>query len=162
MHDLTQAHHEQREQLRQVIAGLDAVLPIQAPLQDFVHLNPLLHYEHLPFAEALRAAHAHSGSLGYLPANDYRRFFREGRINRNDICSVLEREPEQFADREIYLTVLTTEIKAISFQQMRWQVEENHALERFQTDVAYEQRDKLLEAAGQDEASAIAALWEMC
>ncbi len=162
MHDLTQAHHEQREQLRQAIAGLNAVLPIQAPLQDFVHLNPLLHYEHLPFAEALRAAHAHSGSLGYLPANDYRRFFREGRINRNDICSVLERDPEKFADREIYLTVLTTEIKAISFQQMRWQVEENHALERFQTDVAYEQRDKLLEAAGQDEASAIAALWEMC
>ncbi len=86
MSDHSQAHNEQREQLREAIAGLDAVLPIQAPLQDFVHFNPLMNYEHLPFAEALRSAHAHSGSLGYLPASEYRRFFREGRINRHDIC----------------------------------------------------------------------------
>ncbi|WMP16058.1 putative inorganic carbon transporter subunit DabA [Thiothrix lacustris] len=159
---MSQNHQAYHEQLREAIAALDAVLPIQAPLQDFVHFNPLVNYEHLPFAEALRAAHADSGSLGYLPASDYQRFFREGRISRHDIFSVLAGEPDKFADREIYLTALATEIKAISFQQMRWQVEENHALERFQADVAFEQRDKLLEAAGQDEATAVRALWETC
>lgn len=162
MTDHSQAHNEQRAYLQEAIAGLDAVLPIQAPLQDFVHFNPLMHYEHLPFAEALRAAHAHSGSLGYLPNSDYRRFFREGRINRHDIFSILASDAEQAADREIYLTALANNIKAITFQQMRWQVEENAALERFQADVAYEQRDKLLEAAGQSEATAIRALWETC
>lgn len=81
MSDPDQLHAEQRECLRQAIAGLDAVLPIQAPLQDFVHFNPLMNYEHLPFAEALRLAHAHSGSLGYLPASEYRRFFQIGRAH---------------------------------------------------------------------------------
>lgn len=151
-----------RDHLRKAIADLNAVLPIQAPLQDFVHFNPLENYEHLPFAEALRTAYAHSGSLGYLPQGEYRRFFREGRINRHDIFSVLATEPEKVADRDIYFTALTNNIKAITFQQMRWQVEENHALERFQADVAFEQREKLLEAAGQKEAVAIRALWETC
>ena len=36
--------------LREAIARLDAVLPIQAPLQDFVHFNPLMNYDNLPFA----------------------------------------------------------------------------------------------------------------
>lgn len=34
---------------------------------------------------------------------------------------------------------------------MRWQVEENRALEQFQSNVAFEQREKLLEAAEQSE-----------
>ncbi len=157
-----QSHAAQRDYLREAIAGLNAVLPIQAPLQDFVHFNPLENYEYLPFAEALRTAYAHSGSLGYLPNGEYRRFFREGRINRHDIFSVLATEADKAADRDIYLTALANNIKPITFQQMRWQVEENHALERFQADVAFEQREKLLEAAGQDEATAIRALWETC
>lgn len=158
----SQAHTDPLTQLREAIAALDAVLPIQAPLQDFVHFNPLMHYEHLPFEQALRAAHADSGSLGYLPASEYRRFFRAGRITRHDLFTVLADEPEQWAERELYVTALSNDIKAISFQQMRWQVEENHALERFQSDVAFEQRDKLLANSGQTEAEAIQALWETC
>lgn len=162
MTDHSQAHAEQLQHLLEAITALDAVLPIQAPLQDFVHFNPLERYEHLPFADALRAAHAHSGSLGYLPASEYRRFFRAGRINRHDIFSVLASEPDKFAERELYLTALANDIKPITFQQMRWQVEENHALERFQPDVAFEQRDQLLAGSGQNEADTIRALWETC
>jgi hypothetical protein len=158
----TQAYTEQRDLLRHAIAGLDAVLPIQAPLQDFVHFNPLMNYEHLPFEQALRTVYAQTGSLGYLPSSEYRRFYREGRISGHDIFSVLETEADKSTDKEIWLTVLANNIKAISFQQMRWQVEENRALTCFQADVAFEQREKLLEAAGQDEASAIRSLWEAC
>ncbi|OQX11786.1 MAG: hypothetical protein BWK73_16665 [Thiothrix lacustris] len=148
--------------LREAIARLDAVLPIQAPLQDFVHFNPLMNYEHLPFAQALRQVHQQTGSLGYLPAAEYRQFFRQGRISSHDITSVLTQDGVSQAEQATWLTVLAHDIKAISFQQMRWQVEENHALERFQADVAFEQREKLLEAAGQSEAQAIRALWETC
>lgn len=129
------AHTDPLTQLREVIAALDAVLPIQAPLQDFVHFNPLMHYEHLPFAQALRAAHADSGSLGYLPASEYRRFFRAGRITRHDLFAVLAAEPEQWVERELYVTALSNDIKAISFQQMRWQVEESHLLHQLLDDV---------------------------
>lgn len=149
-------------QLEAAIAALDKVLPIQAPLQDFVHFNPLERYEHLPFPEALRAAHADSGSLGYLPVSEYRQFFREGRITRHDLLAVLATEPEKWAERDLYIAALCHDTKPISFQQMRWQVEENHALERFQSDVAFEQRDKLLAQSGHPEAESIQALWQAC
>jgi uncharacterized protein YbcC (UPF0753/DUF2309 family) len=156
-HNLT--HHEL---LRQAIAGLDAVLPIQAPLQDFVHFNPLERYEHLPFAEALRTVYAQSGSLGYLPANEYRQFFQQGRINKHDICTILNEDGVDAGEQDIWLTALAHDIKPISFQQMRWQVEENQALEQFQPDVPFAQRDKLLAASGQPEAETIHGLWEAC
>lgn len=152
-------HHDL---LRQAIAGLNAVLPIQAPLQDFVHFNPLMHYEHLPFADALREAHRQSGSLGYLPANEYRQFFQQGRINRRDLHAILTEDGVMSEEQDIWLTVLLHDIKPISFQQMHWQVEENHALERFQSDIPFSQREKLLAACGQTEAEAIRLLWETC
>ncbi|MGL4187089.1 MAG: putative inorganic carbon transporter subunit DabA, partial [Thiotrichaceae bacterium] len=159
VHDYIQ---QQRDLLQTAIAGLDAVLPIQAPLQDFIHFNPLMNYEHLPFAQALRQVYEQSGSIGYLPATDYRKCYKHGRINRHDINSILEQDNVPASERELYLTILVNNIKAISFQQMRWQVEENRALEQFQSNVAFEQREKLLEAAEQSEAVAIQALWEAC
>lgn len=149
-----------REYLHQAIVGLNKVLPIQAPLQDFVHFNPLLHYEHLPFAEALRTVHQQSGSLGYLPAAEYRQFYQQGRISRADVVAILQEDGIPAADHALYLTILTHEIKAISFQQMRWQVEEQHALECLQPDVDAASRERLLQ--GREAATVIPALWESC
>ena len=149
-----------REYLHQAIVGLNKVLPIQAPLQDFVHFNPLLHYEHLPFAEALRTVHQQSGSLGYLPAAEYRQFYQQGRISRADVVAILQEDGIPTADHALYLTILTHEIKAISFQQMRWQVEEQHALECLQPDVDATSRERLLQ--GREAATVIPALWESC
>lgn len=157
-----QHNTEHHTLLREAIARLDAVLPIQAPLQNFVHFNPLMHYEHLPFPQALREVHQQTGALGYLPAAEYRQFFYQGRINSHDITSILTQDGVPQAEQTLWLTVLVNDIKAISFQQMHWQVEENNALEHFQADVPFEQREKLLESAGQSEAQAIRALWETC
>lgn len=162
MNDQSQSPNNAHELLRQAIAALDKVLPIQAPLQDFVHFNPLMHYEHLPFDQALRTVYAQSGALGYLPASDYRQFYHHGRINRHDIFHVLQADGIATEEHELYLTVLVNNIKAISFQQMRWQVEENQALQCFQPDVPFEQREKLLEATAQEEETSIRALWETC
>ncbi|MEN9503911.1 MAG: hypothetical protein RI964_3196 [Pseudomonadota bacterium] len=152
--------HSPREYLHQAILALDKVLPIQAPLQDFVHFNPLMHYEHLPFAEALRTVHQQSGSLGYLPAVEYRQFYQQGRITRADVVAILQADGIPAADHELYLTILTHDIKAISFQQMRWQVEEQHALESLQPDVNATSRERLLR--GRNEAVVVRELWESC
>ena len=147
-----------REYLHQAIVGLNKVLPIQAPLQDFVHFNPLMHYEHLPFAEALRTVHQQSGSLGYLPAAEYRQFYQQGRITRADVVAILQEDGIPAANHELYLTILTHDIKAISFQQMRWQVEEQHALDSLQPDVSAASRERLLQ--GRNEATVVRELWE--
>ena len=125
-----------------------------------MHFNPLLHYEHLPFAEALRTVHQQSGSLGYLPAAEYRQFYQQGRISRADVVAILQEDGIPTADHALYLTILTHEIKAISFQQMRWQVEEQHALECLQPDVDATSRERLLQ--GREAATVIPALWESC
>ena len=66
--------------LKEQIASLNSALPIQAPLNDFVHFNPLMHYESLPFDKALREVHKKTGAYCYLPAKEYRKAFRKGRI----------------------------------------------------------------------------------
>lgn len=162
MNDYSQLHAQQQALLRQAIDGLNSVLPIQAPLQDFIHFNPLLHYEQLPFEQALRTVYAQSGSLGYLPTQEYRQFYQQGRITQADLQHVLTLDGIPSEDQAVYLDVLVYDIGAISFQQMRWQVEENHAFECFQAGVPQARRAQLLAAAGQNEATAIQALWESC
>ncbi|MCA1803771.1 MAG: DUF2309 domain-containing protein [Xanthomonadaceae bacterium] len=168
-------HDELRARLRSAIAHLDHVLPGQAPIQDFVHHNTLHGFEHLPFPEALAEAERITGAHGYLPEEQYRAYYREGRISDQDLLQVLDadagldaqgelfRVQEQvFRKRDLYRAALVHPIRPIRGAQLHWQMEELQAGQRFQEDVDAESRARLLSAAGSDEATAIADLWSAC
>ncbi|KAG1682842.1 UPF0753 protein [Nymphon striatum] len=134
--------------LKEQIASLNNALPIQAPLNDFVHFNPLMHYESLPFEKALREVHEKTGSYCYLPAKEYRKAFRKGRITEDDLISVFKQDQniqenevvfevneKQFTQQQLYLTVLTQDIKKISYRKLLWKIEEDNALNSLQEDV---------------------------
>lgn len=172
---LTRLHH--------LLEHLAHVLPGQAPIRDFVHHNTLHGFQHLPFPDALKAAHDVTGTAGYWPPEKFRELYQQGRINRADLDAVLRDDATLRADEvllvagsqvvtraDVYLIALTYPLTPVTYNQFVWQVEENHALAAFQADVPVQARDTLLALAAQPGSGSttvgvsdvISDLWEAC
>ncbi len=162
-----------RETLRHAIEHFEHVLPAQAPIRDFVHHNTLHGFQHLNFPEALAAARKVNGAYGYQRGEDYRRYYAEGRITREDLAAVLA-EDERFdtgsplitADglsltrADLLIAALTNPIKPVTNCQLTWQIEELSALGRFRDGVAYESRKRILNQSRKSEPEAVSDLWQ--
>ncbi|MGR9116258.1 MAG: DUF2309 domain-containing protein [Gammaproteobacteria bacterium] len=161
-----------REFIRKALNHLDHVLPGQAPIHDFVHHNTLHGFQHLPFEEALAAFESLTGTSGYLPESESRKFFRQGRIDERDIEAALMNNPHLEAEREvcrikdkpivckaIYRIALLYDMTPIDASQLDWQIEELEALNSFQQDVPETARSLLLATETSNE-QAIGRLWE--
>lgn len=165
-----------RSRLLDQIHHLEHVLPSQGPIRDFVHHNTLHGFQHLPFDEALATARKLTGAHGYLPEARYRAWFAEGRITRDDLAAALDSLPAADAGaviaqtaggallrRDVLIPGLLHSFKRLSRNQLKWQVEEMHALASFQNTVEHSARTRLLSAAGtQDEKTALTQLWHTC
>lgn len=160
----------QQHYLQQQINALTSVLPIQAPLPDFVHFNPLMHYEHIPFAAALKQVYQRTGALGYLNQSEYKSFYEQGRITDADLEAVLQADSE-LGSNELILEgwtalqlsrlILLNPIKKLSYRQVRWKIEEERALEKFQSEVAQASQACLLQSAGLEPAKTAQALQDL-
>jgi uncharacterized protein YbcC (UPF0753/DUF2309 family) len=169
-----------RARLRAAIAHFEHVLPGQAAIRDFVHHNTLHGFQHLPFPEAIAQAHRVTGSYGYLPAESFRGFYRDGRITQADLEQVIDADPALQGEdilfetasgtavkrRDVILNALLHPISAVTGCQLNWQIEEGAALRAFQPDVEAASRERLLRTAhdqgSPDESSAIEDLWRTC
>jgi uncharacterized protein YbcC (UPF0753/DUF2309 family) len=151
---------------------LDHVLPGQAPILDFVHHNTLHGYQHLPFEEALAASEAMTGIAAYLPETQSRRFYREGRIDDDDLTEALARCPalqdgqivcavkdKVITRKAVYSAALLFDLEGISAGQLNWQMNELGALDKIQADVPEPVRRRLL-AEGLPERAVVTQLWE--
>ena len=175
MHTPLAQHHSSatslHEQIKTSIDHLDHVLPGQAPILNFVHHNTLHGFQHLPFEEALEAAEALTGIKGYLPEQQNRSFYQQGRINDSDIFAALAHNPNLEAEqilcrvkdraitrKELYRVALLFDFEPIDASQLNWQIEELDALGAVQADVPRPTCDRLL--AGVAPTDAIRKLWE--
>ena len=176
---ITATSAELRAHLLQIIEHFEHVLPGQAAIREFVHHNTLHGFQQLPFAQALAAAHRVTGAYGYLPEEQFRRYYREGRITREDLESILNKDPEldcgevilttdtgPIRSRDILITALTQPLKPVTGCQLNWQIEERNALRALQPDISATSRNQLLAAAGRQgldsEADAVSDLWNAC
>lgn len=80
-----------------VQAALDHLrhyLPSQAPLKDFIHHNTLHAFQAEPFESALIDAAELYGAVCFLPIQDYRTFWAQGRMTESGILSAVQRYPK--------------------------------------------------------------------
>ncbi|MCP3851975.1 MAG: DUF2309 domain-containing protein, partial [Gammaproteobacteria bacterium] len=167
-----------REDILHLLKHLEHVLPAQASIKDFVHHNTLHGYQHLSFPEALAHSREITGAKGYLGEERFREIYTQGRINLNDLESVLSEQNDLELDKVIYtnasqtegatishkdviLTTLLYSLKPVTNCQLTWQVEEMNALESCQNDLPSEQRQALLKSTSKtNEKEIITSLWQ--
>ena len=126
------SHAVLRQRIVDAIQHLDHVLPGQAPIHDFVHHNTIHGFQHLPFEQALAEFSTLTGIDCYLPVEQFRNFYQQGRITDADIDAILA---ERFGLSEtndsnavnqyrLYRLALLCDLSPISPTQWHWQVQE--------------------------------------
>lgn len=165
-----------RSRLHDLIHHFEHILPAQAPIRDFVHHNTLHGFQHLPFDQALATSRKLTGAQGYLPEARYRTWFSEGRITRADLAAALDYLPAADAGaalaqtatgpllrRDVLIPSLLHGFKRLSRNQLKWQIEEMHALDCFQNSVDQDARNWLISSSEpKNEKSALSDLWSAC
>ncbi len=73
-----------------VISKLKKFLPFQNPLKDFVFQNLLQSFQNQSFHDALRKASVIFGYKNYLKLEEYRDFYKNGKINRDVFHRIID------------------------------------------------------------------------
>ncbi len=169
-----------RAELLHALAHFEHTLPAQASIRDFVHHNTLHGYQQLKFEDALRASNDLTGAYSFWSQEKFRAAYLKGRLNDNDLNQVLLQDESLDADKaifnadsnisirrkDVYRTALIFPIKPLSSCQLKWQIDEAHALELFQKDCPAESKKKIIASAKKkgisDESKIINHLWDAC
>lgn len=173
---------DMREEFLRILKHFEHILPAQASIRDFVHHNTLHGFEHLKFQEAMKVSNELTGAYGYWPREKFQQAYLEGRLNDEDLNSVLLRDEELSANdllfeakgkypvsiykKDVYRAALLFPLKPLSSCQLKWEIDEADALELMQKDVPESSKQAVLARARvrglHIEADVVNDLWEAC
>ena len=155
--DVESENHEAQpnriEHLRHAIQHAAHLLPAQGPIEVFVHHNTLHAFEDLSFHEAAKEATRVYGANSYLLEDEYRDMLETGRVALPDLERVLQDDLGEDSARrvggleskfELRLAMLRYRFHTGSDAELRWQVAETDALERFREEVPFLVREQMI------------------
>ena len=157
---------EERNRVRDEV--VEACKPIAQswPMKTFAYRNPLRGWEHLPFDEAVREAKHLLGGNGYIPNDDYRQLYREGRVTEDAVKLALQAvassvvaQTVTVGDRQIGSSDVLRLHLVFGFEPLdpallTWQLGGGGATDRFRHDLPAEFRKRQ-----NDDASYVSKLW---
>jgi uncharacterized protein YbcC (UPF0753/DUF2309 family) len=82
---------DQEIDVRRLLDHVRHFLPAYGPIKDFVHHNPLVSFQHLPFKEAVIAAERFYGGQAYMSLDFFRAAFKNGKIPEHELNSAIKR-----------------------------------------------------------------------
>ena len=123
--------------IEKIVQEAAELLPVQAPLQSFVHHNTLHHFEGMNFKDALFEASLKFGSEAFMSEDFFKKAINEDRITKDDIKKTIidecqnasevlfEGGPTRFDFRKWRLLNLFT---VPSVNSLNWWIYENNIL----------------------------------
>ena len=158
---------EQAQRVREEVAEASQLIALSWPMKTFAYRNPLRGWEHLPFDEAVREAKHLLGGNGYVPNDDYRELYREGRITDEAIQQSLEAAASSFDTQTV--TVGDRHVTALEVLRLHlvfgfdrldpalltWQLGGGGVTERLRDDLPAESR-----TPQNGDASHVSKLWQ--
>ena len=158
---------EERNRVRDEVAEACKPIAQSWPMKTFAYRNPLRGWEHLPFDEAIREAKHLLGGNGYIPNDDYRQLYREGRVTEDAVKQALQAVASSVGTQTV--TVGDRQVAASDVLRLHlvfgfcpldpalltWQLGGGGATERFRHDLPAESRKPQ-----NGDASYVSKLWE--
>ncbi|PIR00637.1 MAG: hypothetical protein COV66_05645 [Nitrospinae bacterium CG11_big_fil_rev_8_21_14_0_20_45_15] len=147
-----------RDRVRQMV--LDASEPIAPfwPMRTMVAQNPIHGLEYLPFDQAVRKGKELLGGNGYLANEEYRQFYRNGRITKESFKRAFSRVGPR-SEKQVAVEVGGRKIvpddvwqlhvlfgfEELPLSLLEWELSGGGAVKRFRKDLSEESRKKNIE-----------------
>ena len=139
---------DDREKVRkQILEASEPIAPFW-PMKTFIAQNPIHGLEYPPFDQAIRKAKHLLGGNGYLANEEYRQFYREGRITEEGVRRAFERVGpreetqsgiqvgiRQLTATEVWRLHLLFGIEALDPALLLWEFRGEGATKRFHQDL---------------------------
>jgi len=149
---------ENRDQIRQIV--LDASEPIAPfwPMRTMVAQNPIHGLEYLPFGQAVQKGKDLLGANGYLANEEYREFYRNGRITQESFERAFSRvgpRPEgqvpievgnrKVTPKDVWQLHVLFGFKELPLSLLEWELSGGGATKLFRLDLSEKSRKKIIE-----------------
>jgi len=149
---------EDRDQVRQIVLNASEPIAPFWPMRTMVAQNPLHGLEYLPFDQAVRKGKDLLGGNGYLANEEYRQFYRNGRITKESFKRAFSRVGPR-SDGQVSIEVGSRKVtpqdvwqlhvlfgfEELPLSLLEWELSGGGATKQFRQDLSEESKKQITE-----------------
>ncbi len=149
---------EDRDQVRQIVLNASEPIAPFWPMRTMVAQNPIHGLEYLPFDQAVRKGKDLLGGNGYLPNEEYRQFYRNGRITKEsferafsrvgprlDEQGSIEIGSRRVTAKDVWQLHVLFGLEELPLSLLEWELSGGGATKRFRQDLSEESQKRIIE-----------------
>ena len=149
---------EDRDQVRQIVLNASEPIAPFWPMRTMVAQNPIHGLEYLPFDQAVRKGKDLLSGNGYLANEEYRQFFRNGRITQESFKRAFSRVGPQsdgqtsidvgsrkISPKDVWQLHILFGFEALPPPLLEWELSEGEATKQFRQDLPEASRKQIIE-----------------
>jgi len=154
----TELSTAERDKIRQVVQEASEPIAPFWPMRTMVAQNPIHGLEYLPFDEAVRQGKDLLGGNGYLPNEEYRQLYRDGRITTENVQRALARVGPRnetrdsikignllLSARDIWQWHLVVGFEELELVLLQWELSGGGATRQFRSDLSSESKHRIIQ-----------------
>jgi uncharacterized protein len=148
---------EDRDQVRQIVLNASEPIAPFWPMRTMVAQNPIQGLEYLPFDEAVRKGKDLLGGNGYLANEEYRQFYRNGRITNEGFKRAFSRVGPRL-DEQVSIEIGSRKVipedvwqlhvlfgfEELPLSLLEWELSGGGAIKQFRQDLYEESRKQII------------------